>query len=415
MNLPDLTGRKILLGICGGIAAYKTPDLVRRLKKAGAQVQVVMTHAAREFVTPTTLQAVSGHLVRFDLFDAEHESAMGHIELARWADAILIAPATANFIAEVALGSATDLLSTLIVATDAPIMLVPAMNRLMWSNQATQHNVDVLEQRGFQIWGPASGEQACGETGEGRMLEPEELVAGLYDYFSDGPLKGVKVTITAGPTHEPIDPVRFIGNRSSGKMGFALARAFVLAGATVRLIAGPVDLSTPAGVKRMDVETAQQMFEAVKQEIDACDLFCACAAVADYRVAQSADSKIKKSSATLQLELVPNPDILEWVGKLPNGPFTLGFAAETDNVENYAREKRARKCIDVIAANKVGAEKGGFGADENEIQLIWEQGSQLLSMKNKDELAREIVTIVGDLYQCSENNQAIPPRLAGDS
>ena len=394
----QLSGRNILLGITGGIAAYKCAELVRLLKKADAKVQVVMSEAASEFVTPMTLQALSGREVRSSLFDLQQESAMGHIELARWADLIMIAPATANFISELSSGAANDLLTTLVLAAEVPVVVAPAMNQAMWSNPATQSNVVKLKQRNIPCWGPASGEQACGENGAGRMLEPVELFQQLVDKLTAGPLQGRQVILTAGPTYEPIDPVRFIGNRSSGKMGFALARAFANAGASVTLVAGPVALDTPHGVQRIDVETAEQMFQTVKQHLSGCDLFVGCAAVADYRVASVAQQKIKKQQDTMDITLEPNTDILAWVAAQDDKPFTLGFAAETQKLHEYASAKRIRKGIDVIAANLVGAGQGGFATDDNALSVIWEGGMQELPMMDKEQLARQLVLLVTDLF-----------------
>lgn len=308
-----LTGRRLLIGVTGGIAAYKAAELVRLLSKQGAEVQVVMTEAAQAFITPLTLQALSGRPVRTELLDDNEESAMGHIALARWAELILVAPATADFLARLVSGQANDLLSTVCLAAETPLFLAPAMNRVMWQQTATQENLATLNRRGMVCWGPASGEQACGETGEGRMLEPVELADNLLNHFSSGPLQGVNLLLTAGPTQEPIDPVRFIGNRSSGKMGFALARAFVLSGANVTLVTGPVNLPTPDGVDRVDVVTAADMHEAVQQHLAETDIFVACAAVADYRVAQPAQEKLKKTSEPMTLQLLPNEDILSLI------------------------------------------------------------------------------------------------------
>ncbi len=400
----NLQGKNILLGITGGIAAYKTPELVRLLKKAEARVRVVMTRAARDFVTPLTLQSLSGEPVRTELMDPEQESTMGHIELARWADVILVAPATANFISQMAQGAATDLLTTLCLAADSEIIVAPAMNHVMWSNSATQANVEKLKSFGVHIEGPASGELACGETGDGRMTEPEELLDTLNHFFGEALLSGVNVVITAGPTFEAIDPVRFIGNRSSGKMGFALAEAFVRAGARVSLVAGPVSLPTPRGAIRYDVESASQMSERVEALMADCDLFAASAAVADYRVANNARHKIKKHGKPLSLELVPNEDILASVAGRENSPFTLGFAAETENLLEYARAKLKNKKLDVIAANLVGADEGGFGAEKNALTVVWNGGTVNLPMQDKKRLARELVDIVSGLYLQKKNN-----------
>ncbi|TVO77048.1 bifunctional phosphopantothenoylcysteine decarboxylase/phosphopantothenate--cysteine ligase CoaBC [Sedimenticola selenatireducens] len=394
-----LADRKVLLGVTGGIAAYKSVELVRLLRKSGAEVQVVMTGGASQFVTPMTLQAVSGRTVRQDLFDPGHEAAMGHIELARWADVVLVAPASASFIARLANGFADNLLSTLCLATAAPLILAPAMNQQMWQAQATQHNVGVLLHRGVRLWGPALGDQACGEVGPGRMVEPEALFQQLCNHFSSGPLSGVRVLLTAGPTREPIDPVRFIGNRSSGKMGFALARAFVSAGATVELVAGPVSLATPAGVARFDVETAREMEQKVLDRVTECDIFVGCAAVADYRPEVVADQKIKKNNEQMEIHLVRNNDILATVAALSKAPFTVGFAAETQAPETYAEKKRIAKKIDMIAANLVGASEGGFERDENALTLLWEGGQKRLPLADKGMLAEQLVTLITERYE----------------
>lgn len=397
----QLTGKKVLLGITGGIAAYKSVELVRLLRKAGAEVQVVMTGGAAQFITPMTLQAVSGRTVRQELFDPAHEAAMGHIELARWADLVLVAPASAGFIARLANGFADNLLSTLCLATAAPIALAPAMNQQMWDNPATCDNIARLVQRGVRIWGPASGDQACGETGPGRMLEAAELQQQAAVFFADGRLAGVRVLLTAGPTREPIDPVRFIGNRSSGKMGFALADAFRAAGAVVRLVAGPVALGTPGGVERVDVETAQEMEQAVLSRVADCDIFVGCAAVADYRPQTVAEQKIKKTRENSEMEvcLVRNPDILAGVAARQDAPFTVGFAAETEAPEAYAEKKRVAKRVDMIAANLVGSAEGGFERDQNALTLIWEGGRRSLPMADKGVLARQLVALIAEHYE----------------
>ena len=394
----ELSGRRILLGITGGIAAYKGAELVRGLRRAGAEVRVVLTQAGAEFVSPMTLQALSGNSVRQALFDPEHEAAMGHIELARWAELVLVAPASADFIARLRAGMADDLLATLCLATTAPIVLAPAMNRQMWQAAATQDNVSKLLQRGIAIVGPAEGEQACGEVGPGRMLEPEELLEACIGHFSAGPLAGRKVTITAGPTREALDPVRYISNHSSGKMGFAIAAAAAAMGATVRLVAGPVGLATPAGVQRIDVADAQQMLEAVLA--DPGDIFIGCAAVADYRPSAVAQEKMKKQAEHLTLELVRNPDILATVAALPQPPFTVGFAAETEQLEDHARAKLEAKRLDMIAANWVGerANGGGFNSEDNALQLFWKGGGQELASAAKTVLARQLVGIVAERY-----------------
>lgn len=400
----NLQGKNILLGITGGIAAYKTPELVRLLKKAGANVRVVMTRAAQEFVTPLTLQSLSEEPVRTELMDPQQESTMGHIELARWADVVLIAPATANFLSQMAHGVANDLLTTLCLAADSDIIVGPAMNHVMWSNPATQANVEQLKDFGVQFEGPVPGELACGETGEGRMQEPDALLEAIGRFFGENSLSGVNVVVTAGPTYEDIDPVRFIGNRSSGKMGFALAEAFAGAGASVSLVAGPVSLETPQGVTRYDVESARQMSDRVNSLMSGCDLFAACAAVADYRVAERATQKIKKNDKDISLQLIPNEDILASVAGRENSPFTLGFAAETENLLEYAQAKLERKKLDVIAANLVGAQEGGFGAEKNALTVVWNEGKVILPMQDKRKLARELVDIVARLYLQKKNN-----------
>lgn len=395
----ELAGKKLLLGITGGIAAYKAVELVRLLRKSSAEVQVVLTGSASQFVTPMTLQAVSGRPVRQELFDPAHEAAMGHIELARWADLVLVAPASAGFMARLAHGFADNLLATLCLASAAPIILAPAMNQQMWQNAATRDNVALLQQRGIALWGPASGDQACGEVGPGRMLEPEALLEQLLSRFTPGPLAGVRVLLTAGPTREPLDPVRFIGNRSSGKMGFALARAFARAGARVELVAGPVALDTPAGVERIDVESAGEMEQAVLARVAGSDIFVGCAAVADYRPDVVADQKIKKTSDRMEIRLVRNPDILATVAGLPDAPFTVGFAAETQDPEGYAEKKRVAKRVNMIAANLVGAEQGGFERDENALTLLWEGGRKRLPMADKAQLAEQLVALIAEHYE----------------
>ena len=396
--MSELSGKRVVLGITGGIAAYKAAELVRLLCRAGAEVQVVMTRGATEFITPLTLQALSGRPVRQEMFDEAAEAAMGHIELARWADLVLVAPASADFMARLAQGMANDLLSTLCLATEAPIALAPAMNQRMWSNPATEANAKLLGQRGIRLWGPAAGEQACGDIGPGRMLEPSELLRHCVQLLAGGPLSGVRVLLTAGPTREPIDPVRFIGNRSSGKMGYALARAFRGVGAQVTLISGPVALSTPAGVKRIDVETALEMEHAAMAGVGDCDLFVACAAVADYRPAEVAQRKIKKSQQGLDLNLVRNPDILAQVAALPGAPFTVGFAAETESVVEQAEVKRQAKGVDMIAANLVGAEVGGFERDDNALTVLWAGGQRELPMASKEQLAESLVALITEQY-----------------
>ncbi|MDX1402908.1 MAG: bifunctional phosphopantothenoylcysteine decarboxylase/phosphopantothenate--cysteine ligase CoaBC [Woeseiaceae bacterium] len=395
---------KIILGVTGGIAAYKTPDLVRRLRERGAEVQVVMTRSAAEFVTATSLQAVSGRPVRENLWDSEAESAMGHIELARWADLVLIAPATAEFMSRLASGGAPDLLATLCLATEAPLVIAPAMNRVMWKNPAVQANRQVLEARGVRLLGPDSGNQACGEVGEGRMFEPAAIAAAVLGPATAGELlAGRKVMITAGPTREAIDPVRFISNRSSGKMAFALAEAAVAAGAEVVLISGPVDLATPAGVRRVDVESAEEMLEATHAEIAGTDIFIGAAAVADYGAAAVEQHKIKKSAAKMSIDLVRTPDILTSVAQLDDGPFTVGFAAETRNLEKYARSKLEKKNLDMIVANEVGRDRG-FDRDDNAAEVFWAGGQQSFPTMSKKDLAVALLKLVADRFRDSSES-----------
>jgi len=397
---------KILLGVSGGIAAYKTPELVRRLVAGGAAVQVVMTAAAASFVTPLTLQAVSGRPVRSDLLAPEAEAGMDHIALARWADAVLLAPATAHLIARLAHGLADDLLTTLVLATTAPVTIAPAMNQQMWLHPATLANVHRLAQRGCRLLGPASGAQACGDTGPGRMLEPADIaatmLAGVVD--TEQALAGVPVLLTAGPTREAIDPVRFVGNRSSGKMGYALAAALARAGAQVTLISGPVHLPCPAGVSRVSVESAAEMHAAVMARVADCALFIAAAAVADYRPAAPRPAKLKKHADHLTLALVRNADILAEVAARPDKPFTVGFAAETEAVERHAREKLARKGLDMIAANRVGAAAGGFEADDNALTVLWPGGGKSLALMPKPALATALVELIAERYATSASS-----------
>lgn len=381
---------RVLLGVSGGIAAYKAAELVRRLRDAGAEVRVVMTANATHFVGVATFQALSGNPVRTSLWDESAEAAMSHIELARWADEVLIAPASADLLARIAHGSADDLLSTLVLATTAPLSVAPAMNQQMWANAATQANIAILRQRGVRVFGPAVGSQACGETGEGRLPEAHELVAALVAARGSRLLDGVRVLVSAGPTFEDIDPVRFIGNRSSGKMGFAVAAAAARAGAVVRLIAGPVALPTPAGVERVDVRSARQMRDAVIAAASAHDIFISAAAVGDYRPQMISASKLKKSGQPLALELVQNPDIIAEVATLPKRPFLVGFAAETDDLERYAQEKLERKGLDMIAANQVG-ESLGFECGENALLLLWPGGREQLALADKGALAQSLI------------------------
>jgi phosphopantothenoylcysteine decarboxylase/phosphopantothenate--cysteine ligase len=406
-----MQGKHILLGVTGGIAAYKSPDLVRRLRERGAEVQVVMTAGAREFVTPTTFQAVSGRPVRTDLWDAAAEAAMGHIELARWADAVLIAPASADFLARLAAGLADDLLATLCLATEAPIAVAPAMNHIMWANAATRANVATLSARGVRILGPGEGDQACGEVGAGRLLEPPELAERLQALLGGGVLAGRRVLVSAGPTRERIDPVRFISNRSSGKMGFAVAQAAREAGASVVLVAGPVSLPTPAGVTRVDVESAADMLAAVLREIAGIDVFISTAAVADYRPTRAAEQKIKKTSETLDLSMERTADVLGTVAARPERPFVVGFAAETQAVEQNARTKLMKKNLDMIVGNEVGHDKA-FDCDDNELIVLSRSARHELGRADKLTLARGLVTLIARELETRAGTRARGSALA---
>lgn len=391
----SLSGKHVVLGVTGGIAVYKCPDLVRRLREAGAEVQVVMTAGAQRFITPLTFQAVSGRTVRTELWDTNAEFGMGHIELARWADLVLVAPATAGFVARLAHGHADDLLTTLCLATEARMVVAPAMNWAMWENAATQDNVQQLRKRGVRILGPGEGELAEGEVGPGRMLEACEIVATLEEHAQ--PLKGVRVLVTAGPTREPIDPVRYVSNRSSGKMGFAVARAAAEAGAQVTLVSGPTHLPTPRDVRRMDVETAVQMHTVVMDEVMTADIFIATAAVSDYAPSRAASQKIKKRSEVLQLKLTQTPDILATVAARKRRPFSIGFAAETQNLETNARAKLRNKHLDLIVGNWVGSGRG-FDADDNALSVYWEDGAAELGSGPKLELARKLIELIAERY-----------------
>ncbi len=396
-------GKKVLLGVTGGIAAYKSADLVRRLIERGAQVQVVMTAGAREFIGATTFQALSGRAVRESLWDSAAEAAMGHIELARWADIVLVAPASADFMARLAGGRADDLLSTLCLATAAPLVLAPAMNQQMWANAATQTNVATLTQRGVRLLGPGVGEQACGELGPGRMLEPI-AIADLIEPIltSDGAFAGKRVLITAGPTREAIDPVRFVSNRSSGKMGYAVAEAMRAAGAEVVLVSGPVALAPPPGVRCVSVESASQMLDAVERELPGTYVLVATAAVADYRPLTVAERKIKKKTEQLALELTRTTDILASVAARSERPFVVGFAAETDDVEKHALEKLQRKNLDMIAANEVGTSKA-FDCEDNALLVLWRGGGRAeLERAPKRELATALVALIAQ--RCNAKN-----------
>ncbi len=397
--MQTLVGKKILLGISGGIAAYKCAELTRRLIERGAQVQVVMTDAAREFITPLTMQAVSGNPVSYSLLDPNAEASMSHIELAKWADLVLLAPATADLIARIAAGMGNDLLTTLVLATDAPLAVSPAMNQQMYSNSATQENLSTLARRGALIWGPASGQQACGDVGKGRMLEPMDLVHHCETFFGPKPLAGKRVLITAGPTREALDPVRYITNHSSGKMGFAIADAAAKLGAKVTLVSGPVNQPTPTLVERINVESAVDMHQAVMLAAPEHDVFISCAAVADYRAESVAEQKIKKTgdSDTLTITMVKNPDIVASVAALKqNRPFTVGFAAETQNVQQYALSKLNAKNLDMICANDVSIAGQGFNSDDNALTVYWQQGEQTLPLASKSELARSLMLLIND-------------------
>ncbi|WNC71922.1 bifunctional phosphopantothenoylcysteine decarboxylase/phosphopantothenate--cysteine ligase CoaBC [Thalassotalea psychrophila] len=397
-----LQNKNIVLGVTGGIAAYKSAELVRRLKDQGANVRVVITNGGKAFITPLTLQAVSGNPVADSLLDPAAEAAMGHIELAKWADLILIAPATANTIARLSAGMADDLLATICLATAAPIAVAPAMNQQMWHAKATQENMTVITRRGIHVWGPGAGEQACGDVGYGRMIEPDDIVEHCIKHFNaNQSLAGQHWVITAGPTREAIDPVRYISNHSSGKMGFSIADAAQSFGATVTLIAGPVNLATPSNCNRIDVQSAENMHEVALEQTISADVFIACAAVADYKVAKISEHKIKKTSTNdeMSIELVKNPDIVASVAALKNKPFTVGFAAETQDVEHYAKGKLARKNLDMIAANDVAKQGQGFNSDDNALKVFWHNGSIDLPLTGKRQLAEQLVVLINDRMQ----------------
>lgn len=395
--MSSLTNKQILLGVTGGIAAYKSADLIRRLQDRGAQVRVVMTQAAQEFITPLTLQALSGNPVHLDLLDPAAEAAMGHIELGRWADLVLIAPASADFMARLAQGKGDDLLTTVCLATAAQIALAPAMNQGMWRNPSTQHNLQTLLSRNISCFGPADGGQACGDIGPGRMLEPLQIADAAERLFQPGSLAGRKVVITAGPTREAIDPVRYLSNYSSGKMGYALAQAAVEAGAQVTLISGPTNLQTPERVTLIQVVSAEQMHAATMENISHCDLFIAAAAVADYRPRQLATQKIKKNQCEqMTIELIKNPDIVADVAALAHKPFTVGFAAESENLVAYARDKLQRKNLDLIIANDIAREGIGFNSDDNAVTVIGADTEIRLDQRSKNQLARELIALVAE-------------------
>lgn len=394
-----LQGRRILLGVSGGVAAYKAVTLARRLRQAGAELRVVLTRAAGEFVRPLSFQAVTGRPVYQDEWRPQADDGMDHIALARWAETILIAPASADRLARLALGLADDLLGSLCLAAEGrELVLAPAMNAAMWTHPAVQAHVATLVARGARLLGPDSGGQACGEVGPGRLLEPEALIAALVSGAPAGRLAGRRLLITAGPTREPIDAVRFLSNRSSGRMGYALAAAARAAGAGVVLISGPVALDAPAGVRRRWVETAAEMQAAVQAEVADCDIFIGCAAVADYRPAEVAARKIKRDDRPLQLALLPNPDILAGVAARPRPPFTLGFAAETGDLQTHARDKLRRKGLDMIAANRVGIPGEGFDADTNRLEVYWADGAQVLGPGSKMAVAHALIGLLATRY-----------------
>tara|TARA_X000000368_G_scaffold105894_1_gene82062 strand:- start:1382 stop:2593 length:1212 start_codon:yes stop_codon:yes gene_type:complete len=394
--LKSLTNKNILLGVTGGIAAYKSAEIVRHLKKSGASVRVVMTRSAEEFITPLTLQALSGNRVSTELLDAEAEAAMGHIELAKWADGILIAPATANTIARLSSGRGDDLLSTVTLAFDGPISIAPAMNQAMWRDERTQENLNKLINNNFGICGPGSGEQACGDIGLGRMLEPLEILEMFSSSFDKGIMSGKRILITAGPTQEPIDPVRFITNRSSGKMGYALAEAAIESGAQVTLISGPVNIEPPSNCNLVAIKTAKEMYESVMHHIKGADVYIGTAAVSDYSPAHINESKIKKdgSNAAMVLELKENQDILKSVSELEERPYVVGFAAETDNLIENAEKKLNNKNLDLIVANDVSDKEIGFDSDENEVTLITHEEKQLIQKQNKRKISKNIIEFI---------------------
>ena len=390
----QLKNKRIILAISGGIAAYKCPEIVRRLRDLGADIKVVMTDSAQEFITPLTLQAVSGMPVLTELLDAEAESAMGHIELARWADLCVIAPATSNTIAKLAQGIADNLLTTLMLATPAPVAVCPAMNQQMYHHGSTQHNLTVLRDRHVDIWGPNAGSQACGDVGLGRMLEPSEIVERIEQYFQPKMLQGKRMMITAGPTQEPLDPVRYLSNKSSGKMGFALAEQASRLGAEVHLIAGPVSLNTPANVSRTNVVSAVDMHQAVMSKVADIDIFIGCAAVADYRPVDMKSQKIKKDSEKLSIDFIKNPDILYEVAHHSARPWTVGFAAETEHLRDYALGKLKNKNLDMIAANQVSDARIGFDSEHNALQVFWRDGEHSLPYDSKTSIARELLQLI---------------------
>lgn len=407
-SFPQLCNKRILLGVTGGIAAYKAAELIREFRKAKAEVRVVMTLSAQEFITPLTLQALSGNPVHYSMLDPAAEAGMGHIELARWADVILVAPASADFIARLNQGMGNDLLTTLCLASDAPLAICPAMNQAMWRDETTQANIQRLKDlkgKKFHTFGPGSGEQACGDIGMGRMLDPSLITAECAKLFTSNALSGLDVVITAGPTREAIDPVRFISNHSSGKMGYALAEAARDAGARVTIISGPVRLAAPERIKVIQVESAADMLAASLEQQQNCDIFIAAAAVADYRPEQIAEQKIKKAGEQMHIALVKNPDIVATVAQLEDKPFVVGFAAETQNVETYARGKLVSKNLDMIIANDVSNSEIGFNSDNNSVNVFWQQDQLSFPQMSKSALSNELIELIAHQYNTNNLNE----------
>tara|TARA_R110001599_G_scaffold353459_1_gene592649 strand:- start:363738 stop:364955 length:1218 start_codon:yes stop_codon:yes gene_type:complete len=404
--MAHLFNRNVLVGVSGGIAAYKSAELVRQLQEIGASVRVIMTRGAREFITPLTLQALSGNPVHTELLDTEAELGMSHIELARWADLLLIAPATADLLARLAAGRADDLLATVALATAAPVLLAPAMNQQMWRDKATTANITTLTARGYSMVGPASGEQACGDVGPGRMAQPEVIAAAAAALFETGLLAGKRVVITAGPTVEALDPVRYISNRSSGKMGYALAQAAVDAGARTTLVSGPVNLPVPDHARLVKVVSANDMLEECLALLPECDIFIACAAVADYRPAAIEQQKIKKGPEQITLQLVRNPDIVATVAASEYRPFTVGFAAETNDLLAHARSKLSRKRLNMIVANDVSDNSIGFNSDNNEATVLWPDGEQAIALTGKGSMARQIIQLIAREHGAGDTGQS---------
>lgn len=407
--MQQLTNKRILLGITGGIAAYKSAELVRHLKKAGADVRVVMTKGAMEFITPLTLQALSGNPVHHALLDPEAEAGMGHIELAKWADLLLVAPASANFLARLSQGLGDDLLTTICLATEAPLAIAPAMNQAMWKDGTTQQNLQRLidiKGKNFHVFGPDAGEQACGDVGPGRMLDPEVIAASCADLFETGLLAGINLVVTAGPTREAIDPVRYISNHSSGKMGYAIAEAARDAGARVTLISGPVNLPAPERITLKQINSARDMLDEALAQMGECQVFIAAAAVADYRPLTVANQKIKKSGDQIDITMIKNPDVVATVAHHEQRPFTVGFAAETQAVEDYARGKLTNKNLDMIVANDVSREDIGFNSDNNAATAIWQEGQQSFDSMSKHTMARQLIELIAIRYQESQQHPA---------